>query len=195
MSIFSNTIKPLYYLKVVAVVCLIASSAVAQDQSELTEEENSILCTYAMERGWEDLQVHAENIDVEIGGVLHQVICRLAVTTDAPYYGNIWEASARYSGFVADIVKLSTRYLLRDNNDHGIFVALVTGNNVPDGRRDGGVFREFHTAWENIPAKRLDLEVAARAICLSIDRYNVQGLDDIRSNECMTPPFVFPPRE
>ena len=127
----------------------------------------------------------------------------MSESTADNYSGNIWEASARYSGFVADIVKFSTRYLLKDKNEHELFVTLVIGSNVPDAGlsyfpysgKEGGVFRELRDAWEIVPAKRLDLQIAARAICLSIDRYNVQGLDDIRANECMTPPFVFPPLE
>jgi hypothetical protein len=211
MSFISMARKYLRYLNAVLVLCLLVAPVMAQQSWEvregerraITESENGSLCSLAKEASWENIVNYADRIELDMEVLLGNV-CMMSVSTADTYIGNMWEGSARYSGFVSDVIKFSTRYLLKDRNNHELFVALVTGSNVPfsrsiDGtifyRKEGGVFREFRDAWRGIPAQRVDLEIAARAICLSIDRYNVQGLDDIRQNECMTPPFVFPPRE
>ena len=164
----------------------------AQDGRQITGEERSISCGTAMTNSWEDWAGYAQSLDFEIGALLFQSVCGMALTTNNPYDGNVYSISARYSGYIGDFVQSSSKYLLKDNDKQDIFVALVTGSNVPNGSPN--VFVEMVSAWENIPTKRGALENAAKFICLSIDRYNVQGLEDIRANECMTPPFVFPPR-
>lgn len=184
-------------VKAVFVVCVLAAPAMAEDFDRTTPmyEWIGTSCSLAKSRSWAEFEEWIDRFDVSMETALAQTVCEMAATTHDPYRGNVLEASARYSGFVADFVKLATRYLLRDNNEHEIFVALVTSKNVPiDQRRSGGLFAEMVEAWGNVPDKRADLLIAARAICLNIDRFNVEGLEDIRANECMTPPFVFPPR-
>jgi hypothetical protein len=195
MSFISMARKYLRYLNAVLVLCLLVAPVMAQQSWEvregerraITESENGSLCSLAKEASWENIVNYADRIELDMEVLLGNV-CMMSVSTADTYIGNMWEGSARYSGFVSDVIKFSTRYLLNVPFSRSIDGTIFY-------RKEGGVFREFRDAWRGIPAKRVDLEIAARAICLSIDRYNVQGLDDIRQNECMTPPFVFPPRE
>ncbi len=165
---------------------LVAALGPIANVQAISEIQRSSLCTYAKERSWDDMKAYAVSQGLAMNNILENIVCTMADTTDNPYPGNVFHMSARYSGYIGDVVRYASRYLLKDNNYNNVFVGLVRGI----GGREN-IFTELKNSWTNMPGRRGDIEIAARTICLSIDRFNVSELASIRNTECKQEPFIF----
>lgn len=155
------------------------------------EDASSRFCRGAKTSTWEAVSNFAASArNIPIAEAFRDVRCNLSVGNSDNYVGNMWQASIRLNPNARDLTLNISRHFLKDNpNDANrqVFVSLVRGVGV-----DHGVFHQIRSTWRINNGRRDIAMHAARIICMSIDRYDIEGLYDIRQNECATLPFVEP---
>lgn len=172
----------------IVVFVIFAKTALAD---EPWEEHNGRFCGGAQTGDWETVLYYAsERAEVTIPQAFQDVRCRLSPRNSDEYVGNMWHASIRLSPNAMNVSVNISKYFLKDNPSEGnrqIFISLVRGDGV-----DHGIFHAIQSSFRIMPGRRDIAMHAARVICMSIDRYDITELYDIRQNECATPPFVEP---
>ena len=167
---------------------LVYPSAISA-QTSVTEFSDRF-CEGASTSQWSLLSKFSDQYEVNLVDALRDVECHLSRGNSDSYIGNPWHASIRLSPHTHDFTINVIRSLLRDplvGNGREIFIGLVRGEGV-----EHDIFHQIQDTWTNTPGRRKNAMFTARAICMSIDRYDITELADIRSNECNTPPFVEP---
>ena len=174
-------------------LALLTIALIAQPTTAETdwEEHNGRFCGAAQTGNWETITSYAERrANVSVLAALALVQCDLSPGNSDAYRGNLLHASIRLSPDAREVVTSLLKFLFReDPNDEKrrVFIGLVKGTGV-----DHDLFHQIESTHRVMPGRRDISMFAARAICVSIDRYEITELADIRANECNTPPFVEP---
>jgi len=160
----------------------------------VNEEHRQSFCGAAASGEWRESIVRyaQRNANIPIENALSSVNCVLARGTSENYIGNMLHTTVRKNPHVQNITTGIANYLLRENptqQNRRIFVGLIKG--VGD---QPNIFHQLRLTWKNDISRKEHAFNSARVICLSIDRFNVDELKDIRENECMTAPFNIPRR-
>lgn len=163
-----------------------------ESSGEIPEIHRDTLCGTANLGTFANLVRYAEtNAGVSVTHALRMTRCRLARGTSQEYAGNLLHKAIRNNPNKQNITLEISNGLLRNGRERPelrrLFADLVLGTGT-----DFNIFHQLQNSWNTEPSARGLIENSARIICLSIDRYNVIELSDIRTNECLTEPFYFP---
>lgn len=158
---------------------------------EVSEIHRSTLCGTASSATFAlTLHYAEENARVSMVEALATARCRLAIGTSQEYKGNMLHKAIRNNPNKQTITLEISDGLLRNGQDkpelRQLFADLVQGKGA-----DFNIFHQLRNSWNTEASARGLIENSARIICLSIDRYNITELSDIRTNECLTEPFYF----
>lgn len=189
ISFFKNVER--FSITLIVAALLVGAATSPATANEDWDVHVRYFCGGAVNGNWDDIARYAANeASTPIEYAFANVTCELSRGNSDQYLGNMLHASIRHSQQSRNVMVSLVRHLLKDNDtqdNRQVFISLVQGKGV-----DYNLFHQIRSTWRNNNGRRDIAMSAARAICMSIDRYDIAELADIRSNECNTPPFVEP---